>query len=147
MSTDVTIIRQNIRYTTVLETETCGSCGIPFAMPKDMLDSARKNYTIRFFCPNGHKIGYSTDRVAELERQLKRSRELRDGLSSQLVHEADQRKAAERSAAAFKGQATRLRKRIGHGVCPCCHRTFKQVTAHMDRMHPGYADEPVTETS
>jgi hypothetical protein len=72
---------------------------------------------------------------------------MRESLSARLTHEQDQRRSAERSAAAFKGQATRLRKRIGHGVCPACHRTFRQVSDHMDRMHPGYADETVTETS
>jgi hypothetical protein len=141
------VVRQNIRYTTSLETTSCGVCGIPFAMPEDLLRRARQDKNEWFWCPNWHKLHYSEDEVDRLKRQLATIKVRRDSLAAALTHEQDQRRSAERSAAAFKGQATRMRKRIGHGVCPCCHRTFKQVTAHMDRMHPGYADKPVTESS
>jgi hypothetical protein len=33
----------------------------------------------------------------------------------------------------------RLKKRVKAGVCPCCHRTFKQLVAHMKHKHPDYA--------
>jgi hypothetical protein len=147
MSTDVTVIRQNINYITRLETTSCGVCGVPFAMPEDLLTRARQDKDEWFWCPNGHKLHYSEDENSRLRRERDTLKLRRDSLAAALTHEQDQRRSAERSAAAFKGQATRMRKRIGKGVCPCCHRSFKQVTAHMERMHPGYADEPVTETS
>lgn len=147
MATDVTIIRQNIKYTTQLQTTTCGVCQIPFAIPADMLHRAHEDKNVYFHCPNGHNLHYAEDENDRLRLQLEQTQSMRKNLSAALTHEQDQRRSAERSAAAFKGQVTRLRKRIGKGVCPCCHRSFKQVTAHMERMHPGYADEPVTETS
>lgn len=147
MSTEVTITRQNIRYSTMLETTFCGECQIPFAIPADMLRRAHEDKDVYFHCPNGHRLHYAEDENDKLRRQLEQSQQMRKSLSARLTHESDQRRAAERSAAAFKGQATRLRKRIGHGVCPACHRTFRQVSNHMDRMHPDYADTPVTETS
>ena len=47
--------------------------------------------------------------------------------------------AAERSAAAYKGHLTRVKRRVGNGVCPCCNRTFKNLADHMTTKHPDYA--------
>ena len=142
--TDVTVLRQNIRYTTTLETTSCGECGVPFAMPADLLRRAREDSDEWFWCPNGHKLHYSVDEAARLRDQLTAARAQLDRAKADAKFQRGQRQTAERSAAAYKGQATRLRKRIGHGVCPCCHRTFRQVSDHMNRMHPGWADSEVT---
>jgi hypothetical protein len=57
-------------------------------------------------------------------------------------------RAEERSHAATRGVVTRkkneakkLRERARAGVCPCCHRTFKQLAAHMANKHPDYAEQ------
>ena len=34
-----------------------------------------------------------------------------------------------------------LQYRVGHGVCPCCNRTFGDLYRHMSTKHPGYAAE------
>lgn len=102
-----------------------------------ILDSRRKSGG-SFYCPNGHSLSFTETEVDRLRKQLA-------GKDAALVHVRDQRDAAERALKSQKGANTRLRKRIAHGVCPCCHRTFKQVSAHMDRMHPDYvaeADKP-----
>ena len=141
----MTVLKQNIWYTTTLETTSCGVCGVPFAMPEDLLRRAREDSDVWFWCPVGHKLHYSEDEAARLRAQLTSARAQLDRARADARFQRGQRQQAERSAAAFKGQATRLRKRIGHGVCPCCHRTFRQVTDHMNRMHPGWADAEVTE--
>ncbi|WP_159103999.1 hypothetical protein [Rhodopseudomonas sp. B29] len=53
----------------------------------------------------------------------------------------DQREAAERRAAAARGQVTKIKNRVGHGVCPCCNRTFANLARHMAGEHPGYTAE------
>jgi hypothetical protein len=55
-----------------LEAVTCYKCGILFALPKHMLDSARAsgNYRIQFYCPNGHRQGYGK---SEVENQRERA--------------------------------------------------------------------------
>ncbi len=65
------------------------------------------------------------DRAAEYERQkLERERRLREHYK--------------RSAQTYRGHLTRVRKRVGNGVCPCCGRTFKQFAEHMQSKHPEY---------
>lgn len=68
-----------------------------------------------------------------------------DELRGQLAA-AKQREETEKSmrrnleTALFKEQQSkaRLKKRIKHGVCPCCRRTFKQLAAHMKTKHPTF---------
>lgn len=110
----------------------CGVCGIDFAMP-DWLYKARRDDGQAFWCPRGCRIGYTESEADRLRRQVKR-------LESRTVHLEDQRRAAEKSAAAYKGQVTKLRTRVANGVCPCCQRTFVQLQRHMRTKHPDYVD-------
>jgi hypothetical protein len=140
MATDVTVTKDNIRYTTQLETTVCGVCHIPFALPADLLHRAHEDKEVWFWCPSGHKLHYAEDENDRLKRQLAMVRDMRDSLSASLTHERDQHQAAKRQAAAYKGQLTRARKRAGAGVCPVteCHRTVSQLASHMQTKHPDY---------
>jgi hypothetical protein len=69
-----------------------------------------------------------------------------DKLRGQLASKQDmldtvraERDRAEYQRRAEKAAKTKLKKRIAAGVCPCCNRTFKQLSAHMQRQHPEYA--------
>jgi len=42
---------------------------------------------------------------------------------------------------AEKAAKTRIKNRIGNGVCPCCNRTFKDLASHMKCKHPEYASD------
>jgi hypothetical protein len=66
-------------------------------------------------------------RIAEKDDEIRSERELRE--------------AAERSAAAAKGNVTKLRKRAAAGVCPCCNRTFLALQKHMAHKHPDFRAE------
>lgn len=121
---------ETIIYTEHLTAVSCGECQIPFAIPADMLRK-RQNDGKSFWCPNGCKISYGEGENARLRRHLA-SAQARE------THARDQRQAAERSAAAYKGVATRVRKRAANGVCPCCNRTFANVARHMAGQHPGF---------
>ena len=51
----------------LLEEGTCTICGILFALPKDFLDTKRKNGSV-FYCPNGHRL----DAIEEPTKQQKK---------------------------------------------------------------------------
>lgn len=57
----------------------------------------------------------------------------------------DEAEAVKRSAAAYKGAATRLKNRAKAGVCPCCNRTFQNLARHMASQHPDHETDNVVE--
>jgi hypothetical protein len=136
---EITVERQQIRYTTSLETLSCGSCGIPFAIPLDMHRKV-KDSGDSFWCPNGHQISYHRSEADNLRDKLAREQSARKRAEAAEVHQRDQRVAAERSAAAYKGRVTRLKNRAAAGVCPCCNRHFENVERHMSTKHPDFRD-------
>jgi DNA repair exonuclease SbcCD ATPase subunit len=110
-----------------------------FAAPQHLLDTRRFDGG-SFYCPNGHSLSYNGERI-KLERSLESTKQQLQGTRELLRHE-------ERSHSATRGQVTRVKNekakieaRVAHGTCPCCGRTFKQLTAHMKRKHPDYVEE------
>jgi hypothetical protein len=102
-------------------------CGIWFAAPSNLVRlHDEKGKTL--YCPLGH----STVRIKSENAKLK---EANDALSASLVHERDQREAAERKAAAARGQVTKVKNRVKNGVCPFCTRSFPNLAAHMETKH------------
>jgi hypothetical protein len=143
-SAEITVTRQGVKYTTTLSTLSCGSCGIPFAMPTDILDTKMADGS-SFWCPNGCKVSYSETEEQRLRKKLAEERAARDRehaarqrAEADAVHQGDQRRAAERQVSAYKGTVTRMKNRAAAGVCQECHRTFPDVAAHMETKHPGY---------
>ncbi len=126
-----TQIRQ---HTQVLTALTCWVCGIHFALPEEY-ERKRAEDGKAWYCPNGDKISYGPSLVEQERKRAERA-------EARAVHERDQRQAAERSAAAYKGQVTRLKTRASAGVCPCCNRSFENVRRHMESKHPDYREEP-----
>lgn len=76
----------------------------------------------------------------EAVRLRERLRAERDR-AARLAAERDQ---AEASARAYKGAATKARKRAKAGTCPCCKRTFQQLARHMASQHPDFEPDAVT---
>jgi hypothetical protein len=121
-----------IRNTQTLVALTCWVCGVHFAVPA-VYERTREEDGKTFYCPNGDKISYGPSLLEQERDRVKRA-------EARVVHERDQRQAAERSAAAYKGQVTRLKTRAAAGVCPCCNRSFPQLRRHMETKHPDYKD-------
>jgi len=138
-----TAVTTNQRTTqpVVLVTEECFKCHILFAMPDDLRTRALNDRSISFYCPAGHGQVYTSDKIKTLETQLQRARE-------ESQREFEKRRDAEKERDHHwierKKTNTRLRhlkERVKSGVCPCCHRTFKQLAQHMAAKHPGFAQE------
>lgn len=114
-----------------LEVTVC-TCGVLFAMPKKLLDERRYDGA-NFYCPHGHSLSFDGDQK-RLKRQLENERDRAARLSANL----DQSEASRR---AYKGQATKLKKRASAGVCPCCQRSFKELKRHMETKHPDFVKD------
>lgn len=100
-----------------------------------------------YHCPNGHKWGWSEGRKKRDELRLERDR-LRQSVAQwqdDSRRERERAEAAERSARAYKGAATRMKNRVKAGVCPCCSRTFQNIARHMASQHPGEEMDNVVE--
>ncbi len=118
----------------------CGGCGINFGIPDDFLASIKRHRT-GFTCPRG------CNRVFLKENTEERLRREKKNLEISLIAEKDRadmhaKKAtvARRSARAYKGQVTKIKNRVGNGVCPCCNRTFINLGKHMKGQHPTWND-------
>ncbi len=114
--------------------ETCCRCGIDFGVPKDFSDAAQKDSNKWFYCPNGHRQHYTTSKAVRLQRQLDSALSRERDLGYRLEH-------TRRSRAALKGQVTKIKRRVGKGMCPCCRRSFPDLKAHMEGQHPDWSEE------
>lgn len=110
--------------------ETCVACGTHYAVDSH-LHSQFKSYGSTFYCPNGHGQSYTETEVMRLKRE-------NDNLQKRTQWAETAAENARREKTALKGQLTKTRNRIANGVCPCCHRTFKQLEAHMSNKHPDF---------
>lgn len=115
---------------TLTETD-CSVCGIIFAIPADW-DRRHREQGGTWWCPNGHSQHYIKTEVQRLNERLETERR-----NAEFWRERNS--TAERRIAAQKGQATKLRKRLANGVCPCCHRHFTNLERHIQGQHPDYA--------
>lgn len=122
-----------VNLTLTLVLEECCSCHLQFAVPRDWQAERRRKRDI-WTCPNGHRQHYTAEAEEErLRRVLRQERAL-------TTHYQDQAEAAERSARAYRGHITRLRRKVANGVCPApgCGRTFENVRQHLAGVHPEF---------
>jgi len=125
---------------------TCSKCKCQMWIPDELNTAAlhkRGPDGISFYCAYGHGQHYTQG-----ESDLDKMRRERDRLAQQVAYKDDRIKslrdeadAAGRRAAAAKGQVTKIKNRVGHGVCPCCNRTFQNLHRHMTTEHPTFTAE------
>jgi hypothetical protein len=128
-----------MNVTTELEQTTCW-CGTPFMLPKRLLESAQKSgHTI--YCPHGHTVAWKETEADKLRRE-------RDRLRQETARLEDEKREAWATANAQLDRARKaeskvktMTKRAAAGTCPCCQRTFSNMSTHMKRQHPEYIKE------
>lgn len=119
---------------TELEVLTCSECGIVFAVPAWWAQARREDHR-GWKCPNGHgRVFLGETEEEKLRAKLDAARDREATLRYQRDHEA-------RSARAYRGQVTRVKKRFAKGNCPCCGKHFEDLHKHMKNQHPQYAEE------
>jgi hypothetical protein len=118
----------------------CPECGVSFGMPAEM-EQQRRQDCLTFCCPNGHRMSFPRGESWE-QRALREAKERADKAERERDEATRWRQWAEQRAkganiAAGKAKAAkaRLERRIACGVCPECHRTFKQLADHMAAKH------------
>jgi hypothetical protein len=127
----------------IIDVGACCRCKAPMFLPAELYHSAKRSPSISFFCAYGHSQHYPAGESEETK--LRRER---DRLAQRLAEKDDRitqlrehAQAAERRAAAARGQVTKIKNRVGHGVCPCCNRTFENLARHMANQHPTFTAE------
>lgn len=107
--------------------EICCNCGILFGVEADHQQQL-VDYGKTFYCPSGHPQSYSKPRIKIIEEQLEiAQRDLRASKCETLA-ERQRRETTE-------AQKLRLEKRMRHGVCPHCNRSFTNLRRHMESKH------------
>lgn len=121
-------------------------CGASLFIPNAQDSRLRLNHE-SFYCLHGHPQSFTG------ESELEKTKRLLANANQRLEFEERAKKAAQanlklerRRTAAQKGQLTKIKNRVGNGVCPCCNRTFGNLQRHMHTKHPDYRDEGAEET-
>ena len=117
----------------------CCVCGLLFGVPPNFARDRREDGA-SWWCPNGHNQYFTETESARLRRQLEAAqRQAQDARRSEEFWR-ERNAASQRSVSAYRGQLTKVRRRVGNGVCPCCKRTFKNLQDHMEGQHPDYKE-------
>ena len=122
-----------INATTTFKQESCYRCGVIFAMTSEYTKQRLRDHE-SFWCPNGHRQAYLHEsQETRLERELANAERATSS-------ERRMKEAARRSSAAYRGQVTKIKRRVSRGVCPCCNRTFADLGKHMSGKHPDWTE-------
>jgi hypothetical protein len=87
-----------------------------------------------FYCPNGHCRVFRENELVRAKKELEQKQRELTASKCETLAEQQKRVAVEK-------EKDRLSKRIKNGVCPCCHRTVKQLSAHIANKHPEWQKE------
>jgi hypothetical protein len=127
-----------------LITEVCHKCRTPFAMERSVYDTmSRLKEGGGFHCPLGHQQHYVSGETETDKMRRERDRAIQNAayLQDRLNEEQAAKQSTERSLAATRGQITKIKNRVGRGVCPCCNRTFENLHRHMASKHANFSQE------
>lgn len=127
---------------------TCYRCKVVFGLNDEYYRVAKQaGPKMSWHCPNGHSQVFleGPTEADKLRKELETQRQQNAMWQEEYDAQRQRAEAAERSAAAYKGVTTRLKNRVGRGVCPCCNRTFANLARHMAGQHPTFRAEEISE--
>lgn len=113
-----------------------GSCGHAILLSKEHYDeccASRRGFYCTV-CGTGPRVFIGKTTVEQLRTELAAAKDREETLRAQ-HRQAEEALSKERIAKA------RLKKRVSAGVCPCCHRTVKQMAKHIKTKHPDFIEE------
>lgn len=125
---------------TLLITIRCWKCDVEYGM-NERIYASRKENKLGFFCTNGHEAAFNESEADKLRRERDRLNQRLAEKDDEIKRQRDLREGTERQLSATKGVITKIKNRVGHGVCPCCSRTFENLARHMATKHSDYAQE------
>lgn len=121
----------------VVKTCPIEGCGVVYGVEADA-DRIRHERGGGWFCTNGHSLIYIKTKVQQLEEQLESQKRLTQYAENRATSANARATSIERSRRAIRGVLTRTAKRVAAGVCPCCNRSFGNLSRHMTGQHPDY---------
>lgn len=118
----------------------CVRCGERFGLAGDSHAHLRRS-SQAFWCPNGHQQHFplGPTEAQKLQEQLDAERRRAQRAEQRIAQEQDRASHHKARAAAFKGQVTKIKRRVGAGICPCCNRHFANLSRHMAGQHPDFS--------
>ena len=124
---------------TIVETfhvVSCYSCSIRFGIPSQLYKRAVTDAKGYIHCPAcGCEFCWreSDDqrRIKELERKL-------EWEANECARQRQSALDAKNELNATKSAMSRIKNRVGAGVCPCCNRSVSQLARHMASKHPEF---------
>lgn len=118
----------------------CSECGSIIVLSERKYSDAKEK-GVRFYCENGHHQVFVTNENQKLRQQLEMKERQIKGITESRDWYERRLKTEQKTSAAFKGQITKIKNRVGNGVCPCCNRTFQNLQRHMTCKHPDYKND------
>ena len=116
-----------------MKQEECIRCGMVFFMPETFSKQCQEQKPNKsFYCPAGHPMIYSGENEIDKERRMRQRLEQENARLSELATEA------ERKRQTIEREFGRHKKRAAAGTCPCCQRTFSNMSRHMKTKHPEF---------
>jgi hypothetical protein len=134
-------------FTGTLKVKTCpiDGCGVVYGV-EALADERRRMAGGGWFCTNGHSLVYTETDVQKLQKQLESERTYKKWAEERATAANARATQIERSRRAIKGVLTRTAKRVAAGVCPCCNRSFGNLSRHMAHLHPSYVKDHAEES-
>ena len=117
-----------IQLAVTLATVDCGQCGGTYAINERFRDKKREDGG-GWTCPYCKcSWGFFGETPAQKNARLLKEEQ-----------ERHQRTLAQKNEAeAERDRLARRMRRVKHGVCPCCKRSFKALQRHMATKHPEF---------
>ena len=109
---------------------TCSECGIVYFFPEAWCDRASEKGK-SWQCPNGHGQHFTGATMDSMRRE-------RDRLKQENARLEEVAAFARLAAEKAQLETKRIKKRAAAGTCPCCQRTFHNMSEHMKKEHPAF---------
>lgn len=116
----------------------CKTCGCVSTVPEAMHDQQHAEGGFHH-CPSGHAWGWTKEKSERGQLRLERDR-----LKQQVAERDDEIARQVTMRKQTEGKLGRIKKRVKHGVCPCCNRTFENLGRHMATKHPTFTADAAT---
>lgn len=135
-----TVRERKMSIFTQFVTIRCWKCDVEYGM-NERAYAQRKKDGHGFFCTNGHEAAFCETEADKLRKERDRLAQRIAERDDKIVELREENERIERRRRAAAGQVTKIKNRVGHGVCPCCNRTFGNLARHMMNEHPNFTAE------
>lgn len=124
----------------------CICCGLSFAIPETLYRAwVQRERTVH--CPgcDGNLSPAGKTEADRLRDELVRAKQRTEQAEEDARRNYAWAQREQRRVSARKAVATRLRRKLAAGRCPCCSHKFKDLAAHMKARHPKFDPDKAAE--